>query len=161
MAHPSPSEIGATPAPCPACARLARARAGDDPLCITRLRVSYVLLHKHQAYPGWCSLFVDEHAEHLDAMPRERQRALWEDVMDVADAIRAAFAPRRLNYENLGNVVPHVHWHIIPRYAHPADPDPGSTVWTRPAAELDCGVSPERARDFIRRLRDAGLGPDQ
>jgi diadenosine tetraphosphate (Ap4A) HIT family hydrolase len=25
-----------------------------------------------------------------------------------------------MNYASLGNVVPHVHWHIVPRYRHDA-----------------------------------------
>lgn len=83
------------------------------------------------------------------------------DVMDVADAITKAFAPRRLNYENLGNVVPHVHWHIIPRYDAPKDPDPGSTVWTQPEHELNCGVTNARRDELIQRLFHAGLAAPQ
>jgi diadenosine tetraphosphate (Ap4A) HIT family hydrolase len=155
MSVPQPSSA------CPACARLERVRAGVDPLFICELRRSYVLLHKHQAYAGWCSLFVKEHAEHLDRMSEPQQRELWEDVMHVSAAIRRAMNPRRLNYENLGNVVPHVHWHIIPRYDAPTDPDPGNVVWVRPSTELECGVDPERAKELILRLRDAGLGTPQ
>lgn len=137
------------------CARIERIRAGTDPLLITELRRSYLVLHKHQAYPGWCTLFYKDHAEHLDVLPMSEQAALWEDVMEAASRIRRACAPRRLNYENLGNVVPHVHWHIIPRYDQPLDPDPGSVVWVRPVAELECGVSPEMANNLISRLRAA------
>ena len=142
---------------CPACARLERVRRGEDPLCICEMRESFCLLHKHQGYEGWCSVFLKDHAERLEDLSRSRQERLWADVMDVAGAIGRAFSPRRLNYECLGNVVPHVHWHVIPRYAAPVDPDPSSTVWTRPESELNCGVSPERAAELILRLKDAGL----
>lgn len=147
--------------PCPACARLERTRAGLDPKFICELKQSYVLLHKHQPYPGWCSLFTKQHFDHLDLMPATAQRELWDDVMQVAGAIRRAFSPRRINYENLGNVVPHVHWHVIPRYAHPEDPDPSNVVWVRPKTELEGGVDPEKARQLISRLQDAGLGTPQ
>lgn len=143
-------------AACPACARLERARRGEDDLFIARGRESIILLHKFQAYPGWCSVFLADHHEHLADLSRERQARLWEDVMDVANAIRAAFQPRRLNYENLGNVVAHVHWHIIPRYERPLDPEPGATVWTRPDAERDVPVSAERAAELIAALRGTG-----
>ncbi|MBX3385291.1 MAG: HIT domain-containing protein [Phycisphaeraceae bacterium] len=145
------------PADCPACARIDRLRRGLDPFFICHRRESVVLLHKHQRYPGWCSLFVTDHHEHLADLGRERQSRLWLDVMDVAEAIAAAFAPARLNYENLGNVVPHVHWHVIPRYAQPVDPEPAATVWVRPESERDCGVSDSQRDEFIARLRDAGL----
>ena len=44
----------------------------------------------------------------------------------MAAAIRAVFDPKRINYECLGNIQPHVHWHLIPRYEgdHP-DPRGG------------------------------------
>jgi diadenosine tetraphosphate (Ap4A) HIT family hydrolase len=38
-----------------------------------------------------------------------------------------AFAPRKLNYELLGNAAPHLHWHLFPRHAD--DPRPIGPVW--------------------------------
>ncbi len=155
MTHDTPSLRSCDT--CPACARLAKAARGEDPYFICLKRESFVLLHKHQRYPGWCSLFFKDHREHLHELDRHVQARLWEDVMDVSDAIVRAFRPTRLNYENLGNVVGHVHWHVIPRYLAPQDPDPGATVWVRPDAERDCGVSDEQRFEFIERLRKAGL----
>lgn len=142
-------------ASCPLCARLEDAAAT---LRICELRESVVFLHEHQRYEGWCVLVLKEHAEQLHALPVSRQLRLWEDVAQVAGAITRGFSPRRINYECLGNVVGHVHWHVIPRYAEPVDPEPRATVWVRPAAERDCGVTAERARELIGRLRAAGLG---
>lgn len=142
---------------CPACARIEKVRAGADPFFIAELRESYALLHKHQSYTGWVAVFMKEHVEQLHALPIERQLRLWQDVADVAKAITTARAPVRLNYECLGNVVPHVHWHVIPRYLAPVDPEPRATVWVRPAAELDCGVSDTERLRLIAALRGAGL----
>ena len=89
-------------------------------------------------------------------LPNARQSALWEDVMDVARAIQSAVSPRRLNYENLGNVVGHVHWHVIPRFDTPVDPEPGATVWVRPDAERDCGCPETLRKELVDRLREAG-----
>jgi diadenosine tetraphosphate (Ap4A) HIT family hydrolase len=140
-------------ASCPLCARLADPAA----LRICELRESVVFLHEHQRYEGWCVLVLKEHAEQLHALPVPRQVRLWEDVAQVAGAIVRCFSPRRLNYECLGNVAGHVHWHVIPRYVEPVDPEPGATVWVRPAAERDCGVGAERAAELIGRLRGSGL----
>lgn len=142
-------------ASCPLCARLRNPAAA---LRICERRESVVFLHEHQSYEGWCVVVLKDHAEHLAALPLARQLRLWEDVAHVADAVGRAFAPARLNYECLGNVVGHVHWHVIPRYAAPTDHDPRATVWVRPSAERDCGVSRERAAELIGRLRAAGLG---
>ncbi|MGD9688900.1 MAG: HIT family protein [Phycisphaerales bacterium] len=147
---------------CPACRRLERVRRGDDPFLVAELRESVVLLHRHQRYEGWCSLWLKDHHEHLGLLPIERQRGLAEDVVQVAGAMHRAFdvpgpgaRPIRINYECLGNVVPHVHWHLIPRRA--SDPDPGATVWVRPAEETDCGCDDATRSRLLAALRGAGL----
>lgn len=146
---------------CPACQRLNRANSAADPFWLADLRESIVILHKHQRYPGWCTLWLRDHHEHLAILPRARQEALQLDVLDVAAAMHAALdspvhaglpaGPIRINYECLGNVVAHVHWHLIPRRA--ADPDPRATVWVRPAAETDCGVSDDLRNRLVSVLR--------
>ena len=41
--------------------------------------------------------------------------------------METAFRPRKLNYELLGNQVPHLHWHLFPRYE--SDPRHLQAVW--------------------------------
>ena len=145
---------------CPACQRIARARAGANPSFICELRESLVVLHDHQPYEGWCVLLLKDHAEHLHLLEPERQARLWLDVADVARAVVSAMTPqgvRRVNYECLGNQLAHVHWHVIPRYSPPLDPDPANVVWTRPAAELTRAVDPQRRSELILSLKRAGL----
>jgi diadenosine tetraphosphate (Ap4A) HIT family hydrolase len=143
---------------CPACRRIAEIRAGANPFFIAELRESFAVLHDHQAYDGWCVLLLKDHVEHVHLLTPERRAALNEDMGKVADSIVKAFSPRRINYECLGNQMNHIHWHVIPRYAAPKDPDPRSTVWVRPDAELQCGVDPEHRLKLISSLREAGMG---
>jgi len=49
-----------------------------------------------------------------------------EDMAKAAEAVYGAFQPQKLNYELLGNLDSHMHWHIFPRYAN--DPDPKNPV---------------------------------
>ncbi len=138
---------------CVACERLRG--PSQDSLFIAELRESVVMLHAHQPLPGWCVLYLKDHAEHLHELAPERQARLWADVGGVARAVHEAFSPRRLNYECLGNVMAHVHWHVIPRYTPPIDPESGATVWTRPSSWLDCGVDAQHAKTLIERIRHA------
>jgi diadenosine tetraphosphate (Ap4A) HIT family hydrolase len=39
----------------------------------------------------------------------------------------AAFRPRKMDYEVLGNTVAHLHWHLFPRYDW--DPNPKGPIW--------------------------------
>jgi diadenosine tetraphosphate (Ap4A) HIT family hydrolase len=50
-----------------------------------------------------------------------------EEMCYLAQAIEECFHPHKLNYELLGNQVPHLHWHLFPRYAN--DPDRLRPVW--------------------------------
>ncbi len=143
---------------CPACRRIAEIRAGTNPFFIAELRESFAVLHDHQAYEGWCVLLLKEHVEHWHLLTPARRAALNEDMGRVAEAIVRAFSPRRINYECLGNQMNHTHWHVIPRYDAPIDPEPRMAIWVRPAAELQCGVEPEQRLKLISRLRGAGMG---
>ena len=64
------------------------------------------------------------------------------EVLRVGRAIEAAFAPVKLNYDVLGNSVPHLHTHIVPRYAD--DPRPG---WPFPFPDPDPPSMPEDRLD--------------
>jgi diadenosine tetraphosphate (Ap4A) HIT family hydrolase len=73
------------------------------------------------------------------------------EVLHVARAIAAAFSPVKLNYDVLGNSVPHLHTHIVPRYAD--DPRPG---WPFPFPHPDPPPMPaERFEADLAALRDA------
>ncbi len=148
---------------CEMCQRLERIRRGDDPSLIRAMRESVLVLGDNQGSRAWCVLIAAEHVEHLDAWPSDRQAALFRDVADAARAIRRAFpasgaggGPPRINYECLGNVAPHVHWHVIPRHAD--DPAPRAPVWGWDAAVLRGGATPEERAALVVRIR-ARLDP--
>lgn len=140
---------------CPLCQSVRAGSAHPDHLA--ELSESLVRLGENQGSRGWCVLITKDHVEHLALWPASRQAALFNDVARVAAAIRTVFAgpdgPPRLNYECLGNVVPHVHWHVIPRHAD--DPRPRETVWTWPPDSLRGNLSPAERADLINRLRSA------
>jgi diadenosine tetraphosphate (Ap4A) HIT family hydrolase len=124
---------------CPLCTRVAHAHT--DPALLANFGSCIAILGDNQGPRGWCTLITTTHHEHLDHLTAAAQQELFGHVARVARAIRTVFAtsgagggPPRLNYECLGNVCPHIHWHIIPRHA--ADPTPNATVWGWDAATL-------------------------
>lgn len=73
------------------------------------------------------------------------------EVVRVGRALEMAFEPVKLNYTVLGNSVPHLHTHVIPRYAD--DPRPG---WPFPFPDPDPPPMPDaRLRRDIELLRRA------
>jgi diadenosine tetraphosphate (Ap4A) HIT family hydrolase len=47
----------------------------------------------------------------------------WAEVLAVARALISTYKPLKMNYETLGNSLPHLHTHLIPRFTD--DPRPG------------------------------------
>jgi diadenosine tetraphosphate (Ap4A) HIT family hydrolase len=140
---------------CSACDRVARIAEGRNPDFIATLAESHVTLADEQAYRGYCILLLKDHHEHVDELPLDRQIRLWEDVVRVAGVLRRELGPVRVNYACLGNFVPHVHWHVIPRYAD--DPELQHPIWVRPLAERRVALPEAERRQLVTRIR-RGLG---
>lgn len=138
---------------CAGCARVEAARRGEHPLFVAELQESLLFLHEDQRYIGHSVLFLKSHGEHLHALPVAAQSRLWQDVAAAAQVVAALHQPKRLNYECLGNVLAHIHWHVVPRYDW--DPDPKNVIWVRPAAERATGCDAAQAAGLIAKMRAA------
>lgn len=95
----------------------------------------------------WRGRHVAEPTELSDA----EAAGYWLEVLRVARALQAHYQPLKLNYETLGNSVPHLHTHLIPRYAE--DPAPGRPF---PLPAFDGTERPlpeERVEEDARALR--------
>ena len=114
------------PSECETCRRIER-MTPDNPYLVAELETGYAVLADNQHLPGY-TIFVSKRCvpELHDLSPDIRSRFLDEMAL-VAEAVFRAFAPRKLNYELLGNSVAHLHWHILPRYE--GDPNPQWPVW--------------------------------
>ena len=94
---------------------------------IAELRESILYLHTDQFFPGWSVLVLRRHATELFELEPDERARLMDEVSDVAQAVKLAFDARKVNYALFGNLVPHVHWHLIPRLA--TDPAPSEPVF--------------------------------
>ena len=80
-----------------------------------------------EAFPGFCRVIWNEHIRELtDLAPADRHQFM-DIVFCVEAALRATLAPHKVNVASLGNLTPHLHWHVIPRFVDdPAFPKP---IW--------------------------------
>jgi diadenosine tetraphosphate (Ap4A) HIT family hydrolase len=97
---------------------------------IAELGLSKVYLHDDQFFSGWTVVVFQRHATELFHLAPTERIQLMEEVNRVAKALAHAYEARKINYELLGNQLPHIHWHIIPRLTH--DPAPQEPVWRVP-----------------------------
>jgi len=89
-------------------------------------------------YPGFCRVIWRDHVREMSDLSQAERLLLNEAVFKVEEAVREVMQPLKINVASLGNVVPHLHWHIIPRYADDAHfPAP---VWAQAARVTDPAI---------------------
>ena len=101
---------------------------------IADLGLSKVYLHDDQFFPGWTVVVFQRHATELFQLAPTDRFQLIEEVNRVAKTLAEVYPVKKMNYELLGNQLPHIHWHLIPRLS--SDPAPLEPVWRVPHSPL-------------------------
>jgi diadenosine tetraphosphate (Ap4A) HIT family hydrolase len=94
---------------------------------IRRLEVSTLYLFREQTYRGRCVVALDAHKTELFRLDRDTLGRFSQDVSTVAATLQRAFRPDKINYAIFGDLVPHLHYHVVPKYKNAQD-------WGRPCA---------------------------
>ncbi|WP_187299354.1 HIT family protein [Nitrospira moscoviensis] len=115
---------------------------------VADLGLSKVYLHDDQFFPGWTVVVLQRHAAELFQLAPTERFQLIEEVNRVAKTLSEIFQAKKINYELLGNQLPHIHWHLIPRLAD--DPAPLEPVWRVPHEPVRLSGTP--LREQIDRL---------
>ena len=106
-------------------------------------------LHEDQFFAGWTVLVLKRHVTELYDLDRDERGALMDAVSEVARAVADVYDAVKMNYALLGNQLPHIHWHLIPRTAD--DPAPREPVWTHRHEPRSLSLAEQRTRiDAIR-----------
>jgi diadenosine tetraphosphate (Ap4A) HIT family hydrolase len=86
-------------------------------------RASEALLERHGIAKGHAAVvFRGRHAAGFTELTPGELADYWQDIQDVGRMIERVFSPCHMNYMLLGNLVPHLHVHVVPRYLD--DPSP-------------------------------------
>jgi diadenosine tetraphosphate (Ap4A) HIT family hydrolase len=103
---------------------------GDGGELIWRDEHCRVVCVEKPGYPGFCRAIWNAHvAEMTDLNESERAR-LMRVVFELEAGLRELLRPDKINLASLGNAVPHLHWHVIPRFR--GDPHFPSPIWGPP-----------------------------
>ncbi len=144
---------------CLLCAKLAQIDQRSQSEVVWEFEHSVALLGPWQYYPGYCVLISLTHASELSQLGANRAAYLHEMAV-LAEAIENSFRPHKINYELLGNQVPHLHWHLFPRSIE--DPDRFKPVWFAldrgekdPNEKLRLETSSLSREETVRRLRES------
>jgi diadenosine tetraphosphate (Ap4A) HIT family hydrolase len=93
---------------------------GDGGDVIVRTPLYRVVLIDDADYPGFCRVIVNRHLREMTDLDETERTQLLAAVFAVEAAQRAVLAPHKINVASLGNMTPHVHWHVVPRFVDDA-----------------------------------------
>ena len=75
-----------------------------------------IYLNKDQKHMGRCVVQFNEHKKEYFQLSDEERNGFFKAVAATAQAIDAVFKPDKINYATFGDLVPHIHVHIVPKY---------------------------------------------
>jgi diadenosine tetraphosphate (Ap4A) HIT family hydrolase len=123
---------------------------GDGGLIVLSNEWLRVVLVDDAGFPGFARVIWNDHVAEMTDLDETARQRLMRSVFAVESAQRAVLAPAKTNLASLGNLTPHLHWHVIPRFIDDTHfPQP---VWGERQRTPD-GVAIEARRALVDRLR--------
>ncbi|MBC3884130.1 HIT family protein [Undibacterium griseum] len=111
-----------------------------------------VILVDDPDYPGFCRVIWNAHVKEMTDLSDADKVALMQVVWQVEAAQREVLQPHKINLASFGNMVPHLHWHVIPRYTGDAHfPHP---VWAAARTDNVDAAGLQARRALLPRLRE-------
>lgn len=121
----------------------------EDGVC----RVVLVEGEEAQAFPGYCRVVWRAHVAEMSALEPSARARLMDVVVAVESVLCEIVQPDKINLASLGNLVPHLHWHVIPRWRDDSHfPAPIWAPAVRPAPHRPPPVAETIASRLAQRL---------
>jgi diadenosine tetraphosphate (Ap4A) HIT family hydrolase len=118
------------PVVCPLCET-------DGGLLVFRNETLRIIQASEVGFPAFYRVVWNRHvAEFSDLLAAERDTCM-SAVVAVEQVLRAELQPTKINLAALGNMVPHLHWHVIARFEW--DSHFPAPVWSAPQRPVDEG----------------------
>jgi len=112
-----------------------------------------IVLVNDPDYPGYCRVILKRHVAEMTDLGKMGRPHFMAVVLAVEQALRQVMAPDKINLASLGNVVPHLHWHVIPRFR--GDKHFPNSIWGAPQREGAPVVIPDLATSLSAAFQDA------
>lgn len=136
---------------CSICERVRLWRNGQNPYFIHEFEHSILIVGDHQFHKGYTLILLKEHVRELHELALEVQAALFQELMTAGRAVVETFKPWKMNYSCYGNVDPHIHWHLFPRYD--SEPDHLNHPWLHADRFKEHLIDAQTAGDLGEKIR--------
>ena len=87
----------------------------------------HIVLADEPDYPGFLRVILNAHVKEMTDLAASDRMEIMRVVFAAEAALRQVMRPDKINLASLGNVVPHLHWHVIPRFTD--DPHFPNPIW--------------------------------
>ena len=98
-------------------------------------------------HPVFLRVITQTHVAEFSDLSSDDRNRLMHVVYVVEQGLRQLLNPTKINLASFGNVVPHLHWHVIPRFDH--DPHYPNPIWGQITGGLPVN-EPREFRDAFR-----------
>ena len=134
---------------CPLC-------ESDGGLLVFRNHDLRIIQASEAGFPAFYRVVWNRHvAEFSDLSPTERQVCMHA-VAKVEQVLRSELQPTKINLAALGNMVPHLHWHVIARFDWDSHfPAPVWAAARRPVDEKKTAAIASQCHDINRLIAQA------
>jgi diadenosine tetraphosphate (Ap4A) HIT family hydrolase len=137
---------------CTICRRVSLWRGGRNPYFIHEFKHSIFVVGDHQFHRGYSLLLLKEHVRELHELEEAVFMALSQELLQAGRAIVETFNPWKMNYSCYGNVDPHTHRHLFPRYE--SEPDHLNHPWLHASELKGHLIDTVTAQDLGKRIKE-------
>lgn len=95
-----------------------------------QLRVVRVVGPEAEHAPGFYRVIWQAHVAEWSDLSEPEQLMCMRALTAVERLVREHLRPRKVNLASLGNMVPHLHWHVVARFEN--DPHFPAPIWAAP-----------------------------
>lgn len=104
-------------------------------------------------YPGLTRVIWQAHVREMTDLDPHARAEVMKAVWTVEKVLRQVLRPDKVNVASLGNMVAHVHWHVIPRFQDDAHfPD---AIWAAKKREALARIPQALVDEYHQQLQAA------
>ncbi len=114
----------------------------------------FIIAVQDEKFPGYVRLIWKEHVAEMTDLEAQDRLMIWKALDIIETCMRKHMHPDKINLAEFGNMVPHLHWHIIPRYTD--DSHFPESIWGLQQRKLSVNTTQRQAlaNTFYKELKE-------
>lgn len=114
----------------------------------------FIIAVQDEKFPGYIRLIWKEHVAEMTDLEAQDRLMIWKALDIIETCMRKHMHPDKINLAEFGNMVPHLHWHIIPRYTD--DSHFPESIWGLQQRKLSVNTTQRQAlaNTFYKELKE-------